>query len=127
MSGRPAPAPVSLTVPAFADQLHLVRLLTAGVAGATELDADEVEDLKIAVEELGAVLLGPGGIGDELRATISAGPGAVVVIGQRSWDGSPIELDDFLVTILDAVVDRYRIEVTGEQATFRVEKDLRGR
>lgn len=48
---------ISLTVPANPDLLHLLRTVVASVAARAEYSIDEIEDLRLAVDEAGAYLL----------------------------------------------------------------------
>lgn len=48
---------IALTVPANPDLLHLLRTVVATVAARAEYSIDEIEDLRLAVDEAGAYLL----------------------------------------------------------------------
>ena len=54
MSADPAPsaAPVVLDVPAEIEQIQLARLVAAGLASRLGFDYDDIEDLRIGVDEL---------------------------------------------------------------------------
>lgn len=117
---------VTLSVPARTEFLQLLRLNVAGMAGAA-FDVDEIEDLKIAVEELAALLLGVSEGEAELHVTLSLGADMFIVSGARRIDaGEPPELADFLPTILEAVVDRYSFATVEGVTRFEFEKHLRG-
>jgi len=49
--------PVELTVPARSEHLRVLRLVTASVASSLELDIDQLDDLRIAVDELCSLLI----------------------------------------------------------------------
>jgi serine/threonine-protein kinase RsbW len=51
------PETVTITVPARAEFLHVVRAVVGSVAGKRELTVDAIEDLRIAVDEACAQLL----------------------------------------------------------------------
>jgi hypothetical protein len=57
MSQPTVPTTVSLSIPAAADYLLLVRLALSGVCSLTPLGVDEVADLKLAVTEAATNLL----------------------------------------------------------------------
>ena len=119
---------VTLTVPARTEFLHLARLLVAGAAGEV-LDVDEIEDVKIAVEELASMLIAADSDdGTTLHIELALGPQAMTVEGHRQVKGSgPVVIGELLETILSAVVDDHGIERHGETLRFRLEKRLRDR
>ncbi|MCG0217843.1 hypothetical protein L4444_00155, partial [Pseudomonas aeruginosa] len=57
---------VTLIVPATSAHLRLARLVVSGVASLADLDFDTIEDLRIAVDELCALLLEQAPAGSEL-------------------------------------------------------------
>ncbi len=61
-------APVVLVVPADAAYLAVLRTACAGLAARLDLDLDEIEDLRIAVDEASTLLILGAGEGDRLRA-----------------------------------------------------------
>jgi serine/threonine-protein kinase RsbW len=78
LTGQPAPsgpppdgsgdAPVVLVVPADSAYLAVLRTASAGLAARLDLDLDEIEDLRIAVDEAGTLLMAGAEQGDRLRA-----------------------------------------------------------
>ena len=123
MSSTPELGPVLVSVPARTDYLHLIRLNVAGFA-ASVFDVEAVEDLKIAIEELAARLIELDGA-DELRITFEFGTDGLVAAGNRATDhDGELVVDEFLPTILDAVVDEYEIGIVGGEATFRFVKHI---
>jgi len=121
------PAQVRVVVPAQTDFLQLLRLNVAGVLGDAGFTIEEIDDVKIAVEELAAVLLRTGD-GDELDVTITIDPDEATITGSRTSATSPdTELEEFVTTILEAVVDSFGVAHDGTAATFTLRKRLRGR
>ena len=57
---------VSLTVPGSAEYLRLVRLAAADCGARADLSIEEVDDLRIAVDELSYVLIGEDPVGEAL-------------------------------------------------------------
>ena len=112
---------VRVVVPARSEFLHLVRLNVAGVLGDAEFTIDEIDDVKIAVEELTAALLA-GGSGPDIDIKISVSGARAEVSGARDAGGDSITLDDFVQTILGAVVDSYQVEVADGRARFTFTK-----
>lgn len=64
----PGDAPVVLVVPADPAYLAVLRTASAGLAARLDLDLDEIEDLRIAVDEASTLLMLGAAEGDRLRA-----------------------------------------------------------
>jgi serine/threonine-protein kinase RsbW len=77
---------IELEIPARADLLQLVRLTAGVVAARARLGLDDVEDLRLAAEELCLSLLGPTG----------DAPGRLAL--RYGWDDEMIEITCTLVT-----------------------------
>ena len=120
---------VQLVVPARTDFLQLLRLCISGVA-ADGFGVDEIEDLKIAIEELAAVLITApdNDAADEaLRFVFELGDDRLVVSGHRRVEGKvTLPENEFLATILDAVLDGHAIEAADGELRIRFEKRIRG-
>ncbi len=102
---------ITLTVPALPDFVRLARLTVASVATKVGFDYDEVEDLRIAVGEACALLIGSTGIDGTLTLTFDLQPGRVEVEVRRTpADDVPLgEGSELSTQILDAVVDEHRV------------------
>jgi len=72
--------PIELSIPARADLLQLVRLTAGVVAARAGLGLDDVEDLRLGVEELCLSLVGPTG----------DAPGRLTL--RYGWDDEKIEI-----------------------------------
>jgi serine/threonine-protein kinase RsbW len=116
---------VEMTIPARAEYVAVIRLVTAGIAGRMSFSFDDIEDLKIAVGEVctAAVLAGGPAVqlrfdigGDELKIRVAHGGKAR---RDRSQEG---ELGRFLVRCL---VDRVRTETDGPWHVTWLTKRLR--
>ena len=95
---------VEVRLPAAGAYLSVLRTATAGLAARLDFTLDEIEDLRIAVDEACAILLQqavPGSVlscvfklvGDSLRVTVSA----------PTTDGRAPERDTFAWTVLSAL------------------------
>jgi serine/threonine-protein kinase RsbW len=62
---------VTVTVPARADFVHVLRSVTAGVAARLDFSFDGIEDLRIAVDEACAQLLSAASAGNALTLRIT--------------------------------------------------------
>jgi serine/threonine-protein kinase RsbW len=122
---------VRLVVPASPEYLRLVRLTAAGLASRLGFTFDEVEDLRIAVDELCFHLLGDGdgdgpdeqpAEGRTMDLTYSAGADSITITGSTGLTGAVPEPSELSEQILDALVDEH--EVSGEDGTvtFRMKK-----
>lgn len=118
---------VTVVVPASSEYLQLIRLNVAGTLANAEFTIDEIEDVKIGVEELSAVLLSRG-TGDRVELSILVdGEGATVVGERTAKPTESTELEDFVSTILEAVVDSFDLESTLDGLRFTIRKRLRVR
>ncbi len=70
---------VELRVPASPAYLAVLRTASAGLAARLDLTLDEIEDLRIAVDEACALLLADAGPGDELVAVFDLEADALAV------------------------------------------------
>jgi serine/threonine-protein kinase RsbW len=119
---------VRLVVPAAPEYLRLVRLTAAGLASRLGFTFDEVEDLRIAVDELCFHLLGDGdhdGRAEELRTMdlmYSAGPDSITITGRTGLSGAVPAPSELSEQILDALVDEHEVSGDAGMITFRLKK-----
>jgi serine/threonine-protein kinase RsbW len=118
---------VRLVVPASPEYLRLVRLTAAGLASRLGFTFDEVEDLRIAVDELCFHLLGDAGddLSDDSRTMdliYSAGPDFITITGRTGLSGPVPEPSDLSEQILDALVDEHEVTGSNGSVTFRLKK-----
>ena len=116
---------VRLAVPATPEFLRLARLTVAGVASRMGFTYDEVEDLRIAIDELCFALVGTNGREGniELRYSLDADDLVVEGVGTFSDPVAVVAtLSPLSRQILSAVVDEHDV-ATGERGpTFRLRK-----
>src|SRR5882757_3852164 len=98
---------VRLTMPATPQLLRVARLTAAGLAGRLGFSFDEIEDIKIAVDELCFALVGSRGRKGSLTVTYKLNGTRLVIEGEGRFDDpspdpAPSELS---AQILAAVVD----------------------
>jgi serine/threonine-protein kinase RsbW len=121
---------VRLVVPAAPEYLRLVRLTAAGLASRLGFTFDEVEDLRIAVDELCFHLLGGDedddeSLPDDLRTmdlVYSAGPDVITITGRTGLSGAVPERSELSEQILDALVDEHEVSGADGMITFRLKK-----
>lgn len=103
---------VRLTVPATTEFLRLARVTATGLASRLGFTYDEVEDLRLAIDELCFTLIGSKGrMGTvALRYGIAADGLEVVGTGVFEDDlASGPSLNEFSQQILKALVDEYGV------------------
>ncbi|MGH9070686.1 MAG: hypothetical protein ACRDX8_05855 [Acidimicrobiales bacterium] len=107
-------AEVRLTVPASPDYLACARVTGASLASLLEFSYDEVEDLRLAVDEVCFALIGsqPGSLTGpaKLRVVYTISDGQIEVVG--SVQGVPewgARLSGLARRILSVLVDTYEL------------------
>lgn len=116
---------VELKLPAQTRYLHIVRLTAAGAAAEAGLDAAEVEDVKIAVDELCSVAIDAAGADAELTLEFRATDGGLVVEATIPSQREPT-VDELGQAIVDATVDTIEFDHATLGGGFRVTKSHRG-
>ncbi|HYD10957.1 MAG TPA: hypothetical protein VEA78_12725 [Acidimicrobiales bacterium] len=120
---------VRLTMPAVPQLLRVARLTAAGLAGRLGFNFDEIEDVKIAVDELCFALVGTKGRDGDLTVTYRLLPDALEIEGRGAFgashaaDAAPSELS---AQILAAVVDEHSLTREGDELRFWLRKQRVG-
>ena len=117
------PDVVELNVPASSVYVAILRSVTAGLAARCDLTLDEIEDLRIAVDEACALLLPLAEVGGDLRAAFTLGTGQLTF--QASVDArTDVELmrEGFGWTVLEALASTVKTEVDGATTTITLVK-----
>lgn len=115
---------VTLTMPAIPQLLRVARLTAAGLAGRLGFNFDEIEDVKIAVDELCFALVGTKGRDGDLTITYRLLPDALEIEGAGAFgNGAPSPVPTELsAQILAAVVDEHELTREGDLLRFRLRK-----
>jgi serine/threonine-protein kinase RsbW len=114
---------VELSIPVQADLVVLARLTAATVAGRAGFGVEDIEDLRLAVEELCLSLVGAAQDG-RLHFTYDVEGDAITVdCWYEAADGGSTprgrDADDLSLRILDALVDEHgRGEHKGHQSAW---------
>lgn len=119
-SQRSAADVVRLSVPCSLEYVRLIRLTASSLANRLGFDLDEIDDLRVAVDELASTLVDAGGDG-LLEVSFHVGPDAIEIEGRTTSRTLPV-LDELTVQILAAVVDNYEVRADGAAGTFRCTK-----
>jgi serine/threonine-protein kinase RsbW len=129
VSSPPATDAVRVSVPARAEFVHVLRAVTAAVAGHLPLSLDDVDDLRLAVDEACARLLALPGTPGSFLLDLRAPPGRIeVVLGvdaTASWPPGGIE-DSLALRILGALADEVRFEVWNGTPAIHIVKHMLG-
>jgi serine/threonine-protein kinase RsbW len=95
---------VEVRLPATSAYLSVLRTATAGLAARLNFTLDEIEDLRIAVDEACAMLLPQGNSGDDFTCTFTLEEDALDVhVRIRTEHGTLPERDTFAWTVLSAL------------------------
>jgi serine/threonine-protein kinase RsbW len=118
---------VRLEVPASPEFLRITRIMVAGVASRLGFTLDDVEDLRIAIDELCFTLVGKGRTGTIALRYEMLDDGLAVEGAGRFTDGGSNEayLSPMSHQILGAMVDDVQLGAGPEGPTFRMVKRLR--
>lgn len=103
---------VVLRVPADPAYLAVLRTATAGLAARLDLTLDEIEDLRIAVDEASALLLTGAGAGAELVARFDLDGDSLAVRVDGPAASLP-EVHSFAWAVLEALVGQIEIGQAG--------------
>ncbi|MGE3622176.1 MAG: ATP-binding protein [Acidimicrobiia bacterium] len=116
---------VRLSVPALSRYVRLARLTAASVGNDAGFDIDGVEDLRIAVDELFALLVeGAEDAEAVVELVFGMDGGDVTVEGTRSG-ATPVHGPEHLAQeILKVVVDEHSFEHDGTARRFRLRKKV---
>ena len=104
----------------------MTRLLAAGVASRVGFTLDEVDDLRIAIDELCFSLVGPSGREGTVTVRYRLLPDGLVVEGEGHFQDDDIHhaplLSPLSMQILGALADECQLEPGLEGPTFRLVK-----
>jgi serine/threonine-protein kinase RsbW len=103
---------ISLTIPGDAAHLAVLRATVAAVAARAHLTIDQVEDVRLAVEEAASTLLT--GAPAEIETTVDVGVQPLTIRMSAQTDGHvDLDPDGFSYTILTAMTDELDIDEDG--------------
>ena len=113
-------------MPATPQLLRVARLTAAGLAGRLGFSFDEIEDVKIAVDELCFALVGSKGRSGSLTVTYRLGDHALEILGEGDFPADKGEAapaaSELSSQILAAVVDEHELTRDGDTMRFRLSK-----
>ncbi|HEX4218208.1 MAG TPA: ATP-binding protein [Acidimicrobiales bacterium] len=103
---------VALSLPARSDLVVLARITAATMASRADFDIEEIEDLRLAVDELCLSVVGGARSGTvRLEFTMDGGTIAITCeldgSGEPGDDEGPGEPDDLSIRLIEALVDEH--------------------
>jgi serine/threonine-protein kinase RsbW len=122
-SGQSARDVVSLRLPADGAYLSVLRTATAGLASRLDFTLDDIEDLRIAVDEACAMLLPQVAGGADLSCEFELSEGLLrVAVSVETVDGQQPSRDTFAWTVLSALAGEVDSSVEGKRVTITLLK-----
>lgn len=116
---------VSIRIPASPQYLGVLRLVAAGLAARLKFTLEDIEDLKIAVDELSAYITGSKGREGNLDVRFSIGDNTIEITGKADLaPGHKVRTDltEFSQMILETVADSASLEQLDGTPTFSIVK-----
>ena len=123
-TGREGRDQVTVCLPAEGAYLSVLRTATAGLAARLDFTLDEIEDLRIAVDEACAMLLGQAVPGTSLECTFTLGGDLMTIsVSVLSQTARPPASDTFAWTVLSALAGSVEARVgPGNRLTIVLQK-----
>lgn len=119
--------PITLGFPARPEPVRLARLVGAAVAGSIDVSLDDIEDLRLAVGEACAMLVGHATPSARVEITIEPGPDAIdfraLLHGGLRPD--PV-VDELSQLVLRSLVDDVEFRLDDSEAALRFSWPLNG-
>ena len=115
---------VELRIPADSAYLAVLRTATAGLAARLDFTLDDIEDLRIAVDEACAMVLPLARVGSDLNCAFELAEGSLTVAVSALCD-EPRQpsRDGFAWTVLAALTTSLSADVDGERLTVTLSRD----
>ena len=109
---------VELRIPADSAYLAVLRTATAGLAARLDFTLDDIEDLRIAVDEACAMVLPQARADSDLTCTFDLQPTRLTVAVTAQCDSpQPPNRDGFAWTVLAALTSEVAADVDGDRLT----------
>jgi len=116
---------VHLAVPAKPEFLGLARVTAAGLASRLGFSYDQVEDLRLAIDEICFGVTGSKGKEGRLELHFLLSPEGLTVEGEGHFDApGAMQLSELSEVILNALVDEHSMDSTTGTPRFRLVKKL---
>lgn len=120
---RPGGDVVDVSTPADVVYVSTLRLTAASLASRCELTIDDIEDLRLAVDEACALLLPHASTESQLGARFHLFPGKLVVDASvTTAETREPSRDGFAWTVLDALASTVEVHMQADTLTISVTK-----
>lgn len=116
---------ISIKIPASPEYLQVVRLVAAGLASRLSFTLEDIEDLKIAVDELSAYITGAHGRSGTLAVSFTLHGDRIQIRGTGEYTESyevRTDLTEFSRMILNTVADLAELSASDGMPAFSVVK-----
>ncbi len=115
---------VELRIPADSAYLAVLRTATAGLAARLDFTLDDIEDLRIAVDEACAMVLPQAREGSDLTCSFQLTSGCLTVSVTAECD-EPVQpsRDGFAWTVLNALTSSLSAEIDDHHLTVTLARD----
>lgn len=114
---------LKLSFPARSGYLRICRITTTTYAADFGFDVDELDDLRLAVDEAVTWLLHDDSAGGDVSLTLQVADTDLVVRGERHSDDVPQrDVDDLVHAILGATLDSYDLASEPGHRSIRLQK-----
>jgi serine/threonine-protein kinase RsbW len=112
LPGSAATDRVTVRMPADGAYLSVLRTATAGLAARLDFTLDDIEDMRIAVDEACAMLLGQAIPGSSLECSFGLEPdGMTITVSVPSLNPRPPSAETFAWTVLSALAGSVEAQV----------------
>lgn len=109
---------VKLTVPASLEYVRIVRLTGSGVASRLGFDIEEIENFRVALDELASMAIDVAS-GGELEMTFFTTDSELRVEGRAPIaEGVEVAVESLTAQILKAVIDDYELKADDGHVCF---------
>jgi serine/threonine-protein kinase RsbW len=117
---------VRLLIPASVRHLRLARVTASTMASDLSFDLQDIEDLRVAVDELAALLIEDCPASSVLELRFDALDGGLRINGQIEAPGLPAPtLHPVARELLELVADEYLLSPDGDSRSFQLTKRRR--
>jgi serine/threonine-protein kinase RsbW len=110
---------VRLIVPASLEYIRIVRLTASGIASRLGFDVDEIEDLRVAIDELASMVVERSAAGD-LELAFTTADHQLTIEGRAPASGPNVDtsIEELTTQILNAVSDKYELRNSDGSISF---------
>ena len=115
---------VELRIPADSQYLAVLRTATAGLAARLDFTLDDIEDLRIAVDEACAMVLPQARTGSDLNCAFHLQPHSLTVAVSATCEApQQPSTEGFAWTVLSALTSTLTADVNGDRLTVTLSRD----